>query len=461
MDMDFSRRDFGRMMAGTAAAAAFMQLGKSAAIAAPVAGYKAMVGVFLFGGNDGWNMVVPADTARYAGYAASRGSTLALPQSSVTALTGSTYALHPALSALRAVWDAGALNLVVNAGTLYQPITKAQYTASTSVRPTNLLSHTDEQAHWQGLRARDVNLDGFMGRLNDRAASATVPALMSFAGSQLALIGKTSSPLIVSSTGTIVKTGSTANAADPAIFARNSAVTSFADGAGLDGISRATALGISGAYDQAVTANTILTSTTSAVDKYFVAPGTTTVLTSDISRQLLRVARMIEARGTLAHARQTFFVSQGGYDNHSNQVDGNNSTGTQANLLTDLGNALAAFYNAMKGLGLAENVTAFTMSDFGRTYQVNAQRGTDHAWGSNHLVVGGALKARTVHGAYPSTVLGGADDVDKVGRFIPTVSQEQYIGAIAKWHGVADADMPYVFPRWTTWSGTALSMFAS
>ena len=460
MDMGISRRDFARLLAGSAASAAFVQLGRTAAIAAPVLGYKAMVGVFLFGGNDGWNMVVPAD-ARYAGYVSSRGATLALPTAAISALTGSTYALHPGLAALRPVWDAGALNLVVNAGTLYQPLTKAQYNSTASARPTNLFSHSDEQAHWQGLRARDINADGFMGRLSDRAAATTVPGLMSFAGSQLALIGKSSSPLILPSNGTIVQTGASANTADPAIFARNSAITSFADGTGQDTITSATSRGISSSYAQAGTANTILTSTTSAVDKYFVVPGTTTALNSDVSRQLLRVARMIEARGTLGQARQTFFVSQGGYDNHSGQVDGTNTTGTQATLLTDLGNALAGFYNAMKALGLAENVTAFTMSDFGRTFQVNAQRGTDHAWGSNHLVVGGALKARTVYGTYPSTVLGGADDVSTVGRFIPTTSQEQYLGAIARWHGVADADMPYVFPNWSQWSSTQLQMFTS
>jgi uncharacterized protein (DUF1501 family) len=455
----FSRRDMARMLAGSAVATAFVQLGRSAAIATPVAGYKAMVGIFLFGGNDGWNMVVPND-ARYAGYAASRGSTLALPQTSLATLSGSAFALHPAMApALTPVWNAGALNLVLNAGTLFQPLTKAQYLASPTLRPTNLASHADEQAHWQGLRARDVNVDGFMGRLSDRVAATTIPGLISFAGSNLALLGKTSQPLILPSNGTLVQTGATANNADPAVFARRAAVAALADGNSAGAITASAAQGISSAYAMAVTANSILTSTTSVVDRYFVHPTTGAALTSDISRQLLRTARMIEARSTLGHARQTFFVSQGGYDNHSAQVSGDNTTGTQAALLGDLANAMAAFHNAMTALGLAENVTAFTMSDFGRTYKVNAQRGTDHAWGSNHLVVGGALAPRMVHGTYPSTVLGGADDISSEGRFLPTVSQEQYIGAIARWHGVADADLPYVFPNWATWSGSQLGLF--
>jgi uncharacterized protein (DUF1501 family) len=452
MDMPLSRRDFGRLLAGTAASAAFVQLGRSAAIAAPVAGYKAMVGIFLFGGNDGWNMVVPAD-ARYAAYASARGTGLALPASAVTALSGSAFALHPSMAPLRAIWDEGSLGVVLNAGTLYRPITKAQYQNNPELRPLNLMSHSDEQAHWQGLRARDVNADGFMGRLNDRLAQATVPNLMSFAGSNLAVLGKTSSPLILPSNGTIVQTGANANAADPAVFARNSAVSAFADASGTGTVTTATGQGISSAYAMAVTANTILTASGSAVDRYFVNPATGAALTSDVSRQLLRTARMIEARSTLGHARQTFMVSQGGYDNHSGQTSGDNTNGAQANNFADLAMAMAGFHNAMKALGLSENVTLFTMSDFGRTYKGNAQRGSDHAWGNNHLVIGGALNARTTHGLYPSQVLGGADDITNEGRFIPTIAQEEYLGAIAKWHGVADADLPYVFPNWATWNG--------
>ena len=114
--------------------------------------------------------------------------------------------------------------------------------------------------------------------------------------------------------------------------------------------------------------------------------------------------------------------------------------------------ALAAFYKAMKTMGMAENVTAFTMSDFGRTFKGNAQMGTDHAWGSNHLVMSGNLRARQAHGIYPSTVLGGNDDISSEGRFVPGIAQEEYLGAIAKWHGVVDGDLGYVLPNWSTWS---------
>jgi uncharacterized protein (DUF1501 family) len=446
MKMDLSRREFGKMLAGAGAAAAFVQLGRSAAIAAPVTGYKAMVGIFLFGGNDGWNMVVPTDTTRYGLYASTRNAALVLPQANLAALTGTNYGLHPSLAALKPVWDEGGLNVVLNTGTLYQPLTKAQYVASPDLRPVNLMSHADEQAHWQGLRARDINVDGYMGRLSDRVAQATIPALMCFGGSQLCLLGKSTSPLVLPSTGTVQRYSTTGNAADPMVFARTNAVSAFADGSGQGAVTQTTATGFSTAYDQVVQANTIL-SATSTVDQYFVNPATGTALTSDVARQLIRVARMIEARSTLGHSRQTFFVQQGGYDTHSGQIS------AQASLFTDLAYAMLGFNKAMKALGLNENVTCFTMSDFGRVYKGNAQGGSDHAWGSNHLVMGGALNARQVLGTYPSQVMGGADDVVGDGRFIPTIAQEEYIGAIARWHGVADADMPYVFPNWATWNG--------
>ena len=450
--MAISRREFHRLLGGAGALAAAGQLGRSAAVAQSAPAFRAMVGVFLFGGNDAWQMVVPNDD-RYAGYAASRGA-IALKQSALMPLSGTAFGLHPSFKPLQTAWDEGAMNVVLNSGTLFQPLTKALYQSRADLRPLNLMSHADEQNHWQGLRARDVNLDGFMGRIADRLGAADMPQLMSIAGSTLALIGKSSSPLVVPSTGALVRNGYNAAATDAATKARQAGLDAFADGSGLGEVTSLTGRTISGAYAQAVQANTILSSTTSAVDQYFKNPTTGATLTSDVSRQLLRVARLIEARGALGHSRQVYFASQGGYDTHSGQVNAaDTATGTQANLYADLAMALAAFYAAMKALGVQDNVTAFTMSDFGRVYKSNAQLGTDHAWGSNHLVVGGAVRDQMVHGAYPNTALGGPDDANSDGRWIPTIAQEEYIGAIAQWFGVTAADMPYVFPNWATWSG--------
>ena len=450
--MHFSRRRFINLTASVGAAAALSGVAGPGAKAA--GSFRAMVGVFLFGGSDNWNMIVPTDS-RYAAYAAGRTSTLALPQGALTALPGQPFGMHPSFAPLSTAWNEGALSFALNVGSLFQPLTKAIYQSNAAARPLNLMSHADEQNHWQGLRVRDVNNDGFMGRQNDREVALSIPDLISYGGSQLATLGKTSSPLVLPSNGGIVRTGYNAAATDTATVSRQTALAAFADGSGNGADTQLTGQAITDAYGQAATANAFLTSTTSGVDQYFRNTNTGAALTSDVSRQLLRVARAIEARGTLGHSREIFFVSQGGYDTHSNQVDaGSTTTGTQADLFTDLAQALAGFYAAMKALGLSDNVTAFTMSDFGRTFKANAQRGSDHAWGNNHLVLGGAVRDRTIHGAYPDVTLGGTADIDNVGlgRWIPGLAVEEYIGAVAQWYGVAAADLPYVFPNWATWT---------
>jgi uncharacterized protein (DUF1501 family) len=450
--MAISRREFTRLIAGASGLAVAAQLGNAASVAQVSSGFKAMVGVFLFGGNDAWNMVAPTDS-RYSAYASARGA-IALPQTSLMGLSGTPFGLHPSFTPLKTAWDEGALNVVLNAGSLFQPLTKTLYQTRTDLRPLNLMSHADEQDHWQGMNMRDENTSGFMGRIADKMAAATMPPLISIAGANLALIGDRASPLILPSTGSIVRSGYNAASTDNAVKARQAALAEFENGTGYGQPTDLTARGMSSAYGQAVQANSIVSAATSPVDQYFVNPANGATLTSDIARQLQRTARMIAARDSMGHSKQVYFVSQGGYDTHVNQVNnGQTATGAQANLYTDLALALAGFYNAMKGIGLADNVTAFTMSDFGRVYKANAQLGTDHAWGSNHLVVGGAVKAQTVHGAYPEPTLGGPDDIGTDGRWIPTIAVEEYVGAVAGWWGVSSADMPYVFPNWSTWNG--------
>ena len=442
--MTLSRRDLGRLLAGASATAALAHLGVTAALA-DTSTYRAMVGVFLFGGNDAWNMVVPNDS-RYTAYASQRGA-IALKQDTLMPLTGTAFALHPAFAPLKTAWDEGALSAVLNTGTLYQPLTKSLFQSRPDLRPLNLMSHEDQQNEWQGMRVREKNLDGFMGRILDKAVQTDVPALISVAGSQLALIGRTASPLVLPSSGGISRYGYVTSPPDGPVKARQAALDVFADTSAFGAVTDLTGRGMSSAYAQARTADTIISTASSTVDQYFKNPTTGAALTSDIAKQLLRAARMIEARNTLGHAKQTFFVSQGGYDTHTNEL------ATHSTLYADLAMALAGFYNAMKALGLANNVTAFTMSDFGRVFKPNSNGGTDHAWGSNHLVLGAALASRKVHGRYPDTTFGGPEDANTDGRWIPSIAVEEYIGAIAQWYGVSASDMPYVFPNWSTWNG--------
>ncbi|WP_341207069.1 DUF1501 domain-containing protein [uncultured Sphingomonas sp.] len=439
-----SRRHFHHMAMSAGAAAALGMFGRGVAYGAPGSGFRAMVGVFLFGGNDGWNMLVPTDTAAYSAYVSAR-QTVALPPSGVVPLAGSGLGLHKAMASLAPIWDKGAMALVLNTGTLATPLTKATYLSRPDLRPSNLMSHSDEQEHWQGLRAQSVNRDGFMGRLHDRMSASGVPPVISFGGNNVALIGQQAQPLVLPSKGVLSRYGTNSSAID-------AAVSSLAGGTGLDDITASTADTVRDAYAMSAATSAVL-GATGSVEAFFVDPTTGAALTSDVSQQLKRVARMIEARSTFGHTRQSFFVSQGGYDTHDAQVTfGNVVAGTHANLLGDLALALSAFYNAMEALGLQDNVTAFTMSDFGRTYRGNAQLGCDHAWGNNHLVIGGGVTSGGVFGRYPDPTLGGADDVSNEGRFLPTTAQEEYLGAILKWHGVSDADMPYVVPNWATWS---------
>ncbi|WP_421736929.1 DUF1501 domain-containing protein [Caulobacter sp.] len=442
--MTISRRELFRLVAGSTAVAAMGQMGLASAMA-DTSSYRAMVGVFLFGGNDAWNMVVPTD-GRFSTYTSQRGS-VALQQSSLVPLTGTPFGLHPSFASLKPAWDDGALSVVLNTGTLFQPLTKSLYTSQPALRPLNLMSHEDQQNQWQSQMMRSRGVNGFMGRINDRAPKVDLPPLISIAGSQLALIGDRSSPLILPSTGSIVRNGYSATSTDARVKARQLALDTFADASSFGQMTDLTGKGMSSAYAQAVAANTVISATTSVVDKYFVNPTTGVTLTSDISRQLLRAARMIEARDSLGHAKQTFFVSQGGYDTHVGQL------ATHTAIYADLANALAGFYNAMKALGLQNNVTAFTMSDFGRVFKGNSQAGTDHAWGSNHLVLGAALAKGKVHGRYPDMTFGGPEDSANDGRWIPSIATEEYIGAIAQWYGVSAADLPYIFPNWSTWNG--------
>jgi uncharacterized protein (DUF1501 family) len=437
--MQITRRSFLRTLSAAAAAGA---VGSVPALSSTTGSYRAMVGVFLYGGNDGWNMIVPTDY-RYASYASARGS-VALKQAALTPLAGSPFALHPAMSALAPVWQQGALGLVLNTGTLNAPLTKAQYQSRPDLRPLNLMSHSAEQEHWHSMRT-GTSSDGFMGRVNDRAAGSAVPSLVSVHGSNLALLGSRSSPLILPESGLLTKSGNTQNSATLA------AIDAFSGGAGSGAITEATGSRLATDYGLATQTNSVL-GRSSTVDSYFVHSVTGQALDTVMSRQLLRVARMIEARESLGHARQTFFVGQEGYDMHSAQVDSDTSKGLHATMLGEMAEAFAAFNRAMKGLGLDENVTLFTLSDFGRTYKGNAQLGTDHAWGNNHIVLGGGLTPFSLHGTYPAPTLGGPDDIDNNGRFIPTLSAEEYVGAIAQWHGVAASDMGYVFPNWSTWS---------
>ena len=436
------RRHFLRHASALGATAALSQLAILTARAQSASDYKALVCIFMYGGNDGNNTVVPIDSAGYAAYAAAR-STIALPQASLLPLVqgdgSASFGLHPSLGAgngLQAMWNAQQLAVVANVGTLVAPLTQQQFASTGSPKPQALFSHLDQQLQWQSAISTGPSSTGWGGRLIDQLASvnanASIPAMMSTAGNNLFVTAKTVQALTIPVSGSFGLTGFDSSAASAARLSAFQALL---------GVDRGTALTdaaqdiMSGALKSSALLNPVLTSTTSTVSGYFAG------LTSSIANQLHAVAKVIEARSSLGASRQVFLVSLGSFDTHFNQLN------TQDTLFGQLGPAVKAFHDSMTAIGAANNVTSFTLSDFSRTYKANTNQGTDHAWGSNHFVAGGAVKGGQFYGTWPTLAIAGPDDAGGEGRWIPTSSVDQYAATLASWFGVGAAGLASVLPN--------------
>jgi uncharacterized protein (DUF1501 family) len=426
--------------------------------------YRALVCIFLNGGNDADNVVVPFDD--YDTYATVRmGTGLQLPKFDQDVNTpgllpvnvpsiGSQFGFHPRITGLHQLYTQGQLAVVCNVGNLVEPTTRATYQSGAARRPRSLFSHSDQVNEWQaGVSPDSFSSTGWCGRTADRVAGpATFPVGVTITGNAVLLTGALQRPLAVSPAPTrvdqVLRIDGFQN--PPENDPRYQAMRALLEVDNELTIVR----GASGVTNKALDIEASLRAAGDpAVPPFPLNPRTS------LGNQLEQVAKLISLRGYLGMNRQIFLCSLGGFDTHNGQVAGNNPTqGTHANLWVQVSNAMKTFYDATVQLGVASQVVTFTISDFARTFKPNSGLGTDHAWGGHHFVMGGSVVGGDFYGVpgpnatvFPTLVPNGPDDSDSGsgarGRWVPTTSVDQYGGTLVKWLGIGDADLPGVFPN--------------
>jgi uncharacterized protein (DUF1501 family) len=422
---------------------AFAQMGGGGEFA----DYRALVCVFLFGGNDSWNMLVPRSQAEYNVYAATRQN-LAVPLADLVPVTlaapdagGWQFGLHPAMAGVAGLFNAGRAAFVANVGPLLAPTSLAQYQNYSVALPPQLYSHNDQQDQWHTLKGRAQSKAGWAGRIADvlasRVAAQQMPLNVSLAGQSRFLVGNTSVPYTMGPSGPTPFLGF-GPAGNPVSRRPAFAAVAAADYGTV--YERAFAE----VQQRAVEFGDGITSALAGAPEFTALPNAPPTPLSGLATQLRTVAKLIATRDRLQMSRQIFFVTVGGFDTHDDQlVD-------QPNLLATVSDGLQRFDEAMQQIALSQSVTVFTQSDFGRTLTSNGD-GTDHAWGGAQIVTGGAVAGGRLYGQYPLLRIGariGTDRADDTGggRFIPTTSSDQYAATLARWFGVADADLATVAP---------------
>jgi uncharacterized protein (DUF1501 family) len=412
--------------------------------------YKALVCIFLFGGVDMNNVVIPVNTPAsnannsYANYAKIRGG-LALAQSDLNLINtskGDSYGLHPGFAELAGLYNTGSAGsgkvaILANVGTLVDPLTQAQYVGAQKPIPVNLFSHLDQQTAMQTSIAQGFATTGWGGRLADAMQGCNAgqfPMIVSVGGNALFNNGAQTNPAAVSPGATLGLAGYTTSAANVARLSALGNLLNFDNSFTMVGsANQISANGI----NQAGLLTSALASGKALTTKF---PAT------QLGGEMAQIANIINVRSSLGVNRQIFFAFLGGFDTHDAELT------TQTTLLPQVSQAMSAFYAATQEMGVDNNVVTFTESDFSRTFQPSggATLGTDHAWGSHHFIMGGSVKGGDIYGKFPTQGLGAAnspDDANSRGIWIPTTSLDQYGATLATWFGVNPAQLSTVFPN--------------
>ena len=446
-----SRREFLKHAAalsftGTAAPFAFNLATIGAASAQVSSGYRALVCVFLYGGNDHTNTIVPYDASEHAEYfnsrpeiALARGDLAATSFGPVASQGGRSFAFHPSLSSFKSLYDAGNLAVISNVGPLVTPTTRAQYDSRSVPLPPKLFSHNDQQSVWQANTAIGEGARlGWGGRIGDLLASQNglpIFTAVSAAGNAVFLSGQQVLQYQMSTSGALSLAGVSGN-----LYGSSSASSLY----------RQLITGnrthlfedeIGQVVSRSIAANSLLASSLPPASQF-----TTPVPSNNrLASQLNIVARMIFARNAISTNRQIFFVSLGGFDNHDYLID------RHATQLQQLGAAVGAFYSWLGEMAMEDSVTLFTASDFGRTLTSNGD-GSDHGWGSHHVAIGGSVRGGDIYGTFPQVAFGTNEDI-RQGNLLPTTSVDQYAASLARWLGIADSNMADVLPNIANFDG--------
>lgn len=406
---------------------------------------KIIICLFLYGGNDANNMLVPRDLTAYSDYARDRGI-LALPRESLLPLNipgddGREFGLHPAMAPLQSLFNNGNLAIICNVGTLVAPLTKAEYLSGGAAVPPYLFSHNDQQVQWQTSLPDSPKKTGWGGRMADLLQSlnsgSQVSMNISIAGANFFQVGEEVVQYHVTPQGSIGLSQFDATWS-PVRQTYQSATQMLGRSYG-----HVFEQEYANIINRAIANDSLLKTALASVQNHNATFANSTLpggSLNPVAGQLRMILRLIEARQTLGMKRQIFFAALGGFDTHDDQLDDHNA------LLQQLSNAITDFYNGTVTLGISDKVTLFTASDFNRTYNSNG-KGSDHAWGSHHVVVGGAVNGGQLYGSMPELQIQGPNDTGTRGSWIPTVSTDEMSATLARWFGISENDLPLVLPN--------------